>query len=185
MGLTIESGQGTPYSAGVTSGNRLKTFAQTFTQEHQTNHHEGECYSVGAAVTPTGAGDCFLYIKNTSDTDMIVSEVMLRAAADETISFKLNDGGTPLGGATNSPVNRNAGSGNSASATSLSGVDITGLSGGSPVMAMFLEGGTTSVRIAPLSGFIIPKNHAITGYVSTGAILVMVGMGISFHALGA
>jgi hypothetical protein len=185
MGLQIESGQGAPFVAGVTSENRLKTSAQIFTQEHQTNHHEGECYSIGAAVTPTGAGDCFLYVKNTRDTDMVVSEVMLRAASDETITFKLNDTGTPIGGTTGTPINRNAGSGNLAAVTSLYGVDITGLSGGSAVMSMFLKGGETSVRIAPLSGFIVPKNHAITGYVSSGAILVMVGMGISFHALGA
>jgi hypothetical protein len=183
MGLIIE-GAGDGNQVGVTGENRLKVSAQTFTQEHQTNHHEGECYSVGAAVTPTAAGDCFLYIKNTSDTDMVVSEFMLRAASDETITFKLNDIGTPIGGTTLTPVNRNAGSGNIASVTAYYGVDITGLSGGSAVMSMFLKGGETSVRIAPLSGFILPKNHTITGYVTTGAILVMIGMGISFHNIG-
>ena len=65
--------------------------------------------------------------------------------------------------------------------TVLNGVNITGLSGGSPVMGMFLEGGISSVRIAPASSFIIPKNKTFTGYVSTGGIQIKVGMGISFH----
>ena len=115
---------------------------------------------------------------------MVISEFMLRAASDETVSFKIGDTGTPIGGTTATPVNRNAGSGNIADVTALYGVDITGLSGGNPCMAMFLKGGETSVRIAPLSGFVIPKNKVFTGYASTGGIAVMIGMGISFHSLG-
>jgi hypothetical protein len=51
-------------------------------------------------------------------------------------------------------------------------------------MGMFLKGGETSVRVEPKSGFIIPKNKTITGYVTTGGIAIMVGMGISFHSTG-
>jgi hypothetical protein len=181
MGIAIESGSGTNYSAGVDSENRLKVQATMQTFEHETNHHNGQSYSYGVATTPTGAGDCFLYIKNNGDVDMVVSEFMLRAASDETVSFKLGDTGTPIGGSEGTPINRNAGSGNEADVTALYGADITGLSGGNAVMAMFLKGGETSVRIAPLSGFIIPKNKVITGYVASGAIAVMIGMGISFH----
>ena len=183
MGLIIE-GAGNSKQAGVTDENRLKASALTFSQEHHTNHHEGECYSFGVSATPASTGDCFLYIKNTNDIDMVISEFMLRAASDETVSFKIGDTGTPIGGTTGTPVNRNAGSGNIADVTALYGVDITGLSGGNAVMAMFLKGGETSVRIEPLSGFIIPKNKVFTGYASTGGIAVMIGMGISFHALG-
>lgn len=184
MGLIIESGTGNGFAAGVDSENRLLTAATMQTREHEVNHHEGVSYSYGVSTTPTGAGDCFLYMKNNSDTDMIVSEFMLRAAADEVIQFKLGDSGTPIGGSTGTPVNRNAGSGNEADVTALYGVDITGLSGGSNVMSMFLKGGETSIRVAPLSGFIIPKNKVITGYVTTGGIAVMIGIGISFHKIG-
>ena len=181
MGLIIESGAGDGNAAAVDGENRLKTAATMQTTEHEICHHEGKSYSYGVSATPTGAGDCFLYVKNNSDTDMIVSEFMLRAASDETVQFKLGDSGTPIGGSTGTPVNRNAGSGNEADVTALYGVDITGLSGGSNVMGVFLKGGETSVRVAPLSGFIIPKNKVITGYVVTGGIAIMTGMGISFH----
>ena len=183
MGLQIE-GHSNGYIAGVTDEGRLKVSSNNFTQEHHICHHEGQAYSFGVSVTPTGAGDCFLYVKNNSDTDMIVSEFMLRAATDEIIQFKLGDTGTPVNGTTGTPVNRNAGSGNVANVTALYGVDITGLSGGSNVMGMFLKGGETSVRVEPKSGFIIPKNKTITGYVTTGGIAIMVGMGISFHSTG-
>ena len=184
MGLIIESGAGDGNAAAVDSENRLVVAATMQTREHEVCHHNGQSYSFGVDVTPTGAGDCFLYLKNDSDTDMIISEFMLRAAADETIQFKLGDSGTPIGGTTGTPVNRNAGSGNEADATALYGVDITGLSGGNNVMGMFLKGGETSVRVAPLSGFIVPKNKVITGYVATGGIAVTIGMGISYHDVG-
>ena len=181
MGLIIEDGVGTGKTVGVTEENRLKVSAVSYSSEHEVNHHDGQAYSLGSSLTPTGAGDCFLYIKNDSDTDMIITEFMLNAASDETITFKINDSGTPVGGTTITPVNRNAGSGNAADVTALNGVDITGLSGGSSVMGVFLKGGETSVRIAPASTFIIPKNKVFTGYVSSGGIQIKVGMGISFH----
>ena len=181
MGLIIEDGVGTGRTVGVTEENRLKVSAVSYSSEHEVNHHNGQAYSLGSSLTPTGAGDCFLYIKNDSDTDMIITEFMLNAASDKTVSFKIGDSGTPVGGTTITPVNRNAGSGNEADITALNGVDITGLSGGSSVMGVFLKGGETSVRIAPSSTFIIPKNKVFTGYVSTGGVQVKVGMGISFH----
>ena len=184
MGLQIESGTGNGNSVGVTDQNRLQTSAVMVSKEHQVNHTEGMAFSMGVEVTPTAAGDCFLYVKNLSDHDMIISEFMLNATTSETITFKVGDSGTPAYDAVITPVNRNAGSGNVANITAVSGVDITGLSGGSPIMSMFLKGGESSVRIAPTSTFIIPQNKVFTGYVTTGGLAVKVGMGISFHKSG-
>ena len=183
MGFQIESGEGNSDSAGVTTDFRLKTSAVTFTTEQEINHDNGQAYSYGVSVTPSGASQCFLYIKNNSDDDMMVSEFMLSAASDETIIFKLADEGTPLSGTTGTPVNRNAGSGNSAGVTALYGVNITGLSGGGSVMSVFIQGGESGLRIVPLSTFIVPKNKTITGYASSGSIAITVGMGISFHSI--
>jgi len=181
MGFQIEDGQGNGKSVGVTSENRLKTSSVAFTAEHEVNHHDGQAYSVGASLTPTGAGDCFLYVKNTNDIDMVITEFMIYSASDEIITFKLGDAGTPAGGSDTTAVNRNAGSGNIADATIQTGVDITGLSGGSGLMSVFHDGGTNSVRYAPASAFILPKNKVFTGYVTTGGIAILVGMGFSFH----
>jgi len=177
--MILNNADGT--SVGVTDDHRLATSSIASTKEHEVNHVEGQAYSVGASVTPTGAGDCFLYIKNDSDTDLVLSEFMLYAASDEFFTFKLGDSGTPSGGTDSVPVNRNAGSSNLAEATVQTGVDITGLSGGSPVLSFFKKGGESSERVAPISTFIVPKNRIFTGYVTNGGIAVMTGIGASFH----
>jgi len=181
MGLQIEGGTGNGYSVGVNEQNQLLSLSTTITKEHEINHADGQSYSIPVTVTPTGAGDCFLYLKNNNELDLVVSELMLAADSGETIMLKLNDVGTPVGGVDVIPANRNAGSGKIADATVYSGTDITGMAGGVVVFGVFIKGGESSQRIAPLSGFIIPKNKVLTAYVGTGGILVRFGMGISFN----
>jgi len=181
MGLQIEGGTGNGYSAGVNAIGQLTVETTTITKEHEVNHNEGQAYSLPVSVTPTAAGDCFLYLRNNSDSELIVSEIALTAATTETISIKLGDGGIPIGGNTTTPVNRNAGSGNQADVTAQSGVDITGLSGGSVVFGWTVEGGVSTQRVVPASGFILPKNKVLTAYVATGGIAISLGLGISFH----
>jgi len=181
MGFQIEDGTGDSYQAGVDKENRLKVSSIAETKEHIINHEFGKAYSFGFNDTPDSTGSCFLYIKNEDEDDMVVSEFMLDAASDETITIKLGDIGTPVGGSPGTLGQRNAGSGNIANVTALYGVNITGISGGWAVMSVFLKGGETSVRRAPLSSFIIPKNKVIAAYVTTGGIKIKLGMGISFH----
>jgi len=184
MGLIIEGGTGNGYSAAVNSDNQMLTSAVTVTKEHEVNHADGQAYSVFAQLTPaevTGAAlGCFMYIKNTSDTDMIISEMMMYAASAETFSIKLGDEGTPVDGTTTTPSNRNAGSGNVATGTFQTGTNITGLSGGVTVFG-FSKSTGSSERIAPASSFIVPKNKVATVYVGTGNIAIRFGIGISYH----
>ncbi len=182
MGLQIESGKGTPHVAEVDDHNRLSTLAITSTMEQHVNHQDGEAYTAMFSATPTGPGDCFGYIKNNSETDMLVSTAMLRCASDETIQFKLGDSGTPVGGNTITLVNRNAGSGKSADVTALQGVDITGLSGGGVAAGAFVKGGESSLQINISTALIIPKNKVISFYVATGTAAVMVGVEMHFHS---
>ena len=181
MGLIITGGTGNGYSARVNSSNQLDTAATMVTKEHEVNHQDGQAYSMSVSLTPTAAGNCFMYIKNEGVTDMIVSEMMMYAATTETFSMKLGDEGTPIGGSPTTPTNRNAGSGNQADVTALTGADITGLDGGKVVFGFVKEGGTSSERIAPATGFIIPKNKVLTVYVASGNIAVNFGLGITFH----
>jgi len=95
---------------------------------------------------------------------------------------KLGDSGTPVGGTSVTPVNRNAGSGNEADVTAQQGVDITGLSGGSVVAGAFVQGGANSMKVSIRSGLILPKNKVLTLYVVTGTAAVMVGVSANFHS---
>jgi len=185
MGFQIDGATGNGFGAKVNSQHQLATAATTVTKEHEINHADGQAYSVLASLTPTlvnagAATGCFMYIKNTGEADMIVSEMMLWAASAEMFMIKLGDSGTPIGGAATTPSNRNAGKGNQADVTAETAVEITGLSGGSVVFG-FTKGATDSIRIAPATGFIVPKNNVLTVYVATGNVAIRFGMGITFH----
>jgi len=180
MGLQIEGG-GKGNTASVNDENKLEVNAIVAVEEAHVNTHEKEAYTAMFSVTPTGAGDCFGYITNTDDKDMMISTLMLRAASDETIQVKIGDIGTAVGGADITLVNRNAGSGKLASVTAQQGVDITGLAGGSVVAGAFIKGGESSIQITIASSIIVPKNKTISFYVATGTSAVMMGCSVFFH----
>ena len=181
MGFIIEDGKGTGTTAKVNSENMLETKCVGVDFEQHINEDHGQAYSAGIQQTPTAAGDCFAYITNNSDGDMIVSALMLAAASDEYVVVKLGDTGTAIGGDTVTPGNRNAGSGNEADVTAEQGVDITGLSGGTGVMRIFLDGGVSSKKYDICSCLIIPKNKTISFYCVTGAIQITMGVAMFFH----
>ena len=181
MGLIIEDGKGTGNTTQVKKDNRLAVHSVSASIEHYVNHDKEQAYTAGFAKTPTGAGDCFGYIINNNDIDLIVSTLMVNTASDETIIIKFGDIGTPVGGSDITIVNRNAGSGNTADVTAQSGVDITGLSGGNPVASVFVKGGESSEQIEILSSLIVPKNKMISFYVNSGAIAVTLGLSVYFH----
>jgi len=183
MGLTIEGGTGNGYSVKVNSENQLATASTTVTKEHEINHSDGQAYSAIFTLTPD-AGKCFGYIKNNSYDDMIVAELAftnMDASTATAFSIKLGDEGTPSADTTLTPSNRNAGSGNVADCTTLSGTDITGLDSGVQVGGIYVTGGSNTIRISPASGFVVPKNKVITIY-SSASVAVSVGLGISFHS---
>ena len=179
--MIINDGTGGRYAAEVDSDNHLHTLATTQTLEHWLAHNFGEVYNIGFTVTPTGAGDCFFYIKNNDSRDMNIYTVVLAAASDEYLYSYVNQEGTPSGTTVVTPANVNAGSTNVADATAYYGVDITGMSGGTTVYSAFIKGGESS-RIFPItSGVIVPQNKTFTAYVATGGIQMYIGVVINFH----
>ena len=179
--MIIEDGHGTGSKVKVGEEGCLNAKAVTVPMQQHINEQDGESYSVIIDKTPTGAGDCFFYIKNNSDKDMFVTSGKISAATDETVRIKLKDVGTPVGGTANVPVNRNAGSGKKADVTCQDGVDITGLSGGEIVEQVDVDGAVGSVKYPWASGLIIPKNQTLTMYAVTGAIALKSTLSIAFH----
>lgn len=179
--MKIEDGHGTGSKVQVNTEGCLCTKAVTIPFGQHINSEYQETYSIIINKTPTGADDCFLYVKNNSDKDLFVCSLMASADTDETIQIKIKDIGTPVGGSTNTPVNRNAGSGKVADITCLDGVDITGLSGGSIVEQFVFDGNAGSEKFRYNSCIIIPKNHVLTLYAVTGAIALKVSLSLIFH----
>ncbi len=166
--MQIEDGTGTGKTVKVGANNRLHVDGLIKTAEHEANHRDGNAFSVLFEATPTGAGDCFFYMKNLNDLDIIVEGVGMFLPAAEFFTVVIKDEGIPVGGGTITPTNLNAGSGNTADGTFQDGNDITGLTGG--VTAYKIE------RLAA-SGqeyenfeqdIILPKNAVLTLYIETG-----------------
>jgi len=178
--MIITGGTGNGFAVGVTEENQLEVCAVTRTIDLYCNQADGSTYSLLISKTPTGAGDCFCYIKNNDERDMILSSIKFYTATNEIFTIKLGDTGTPSGGSAATPINRKAGCGNVADLTCETGVDITGLSGGDEVETVFVKGAETSKRIPWLSGIIVPKNHTLTMYVTTGAIAIRATLSLHF-----
>lgn len=178
----IEDGTGSGTRVKITDENCMCCKAVTIPFQQHVNEEHAETYSIVVSKTPTAAGDCFLYLKNLSTDDLCISKAKLYAAADEFIQMKIGDTGTTAGGAANTPVNRNAGSGTTADCTCEDGVNITGLSGGSVVDDVFVDGATSMVEIVWDSRIIIPKNSVASFYAVTGGIAIKMTVSILFHS---
>lgn len=168
--VIIEDGTGGGYAVKVCDENRFLVEAVVTTLEHHSNQDHKEAYHVLFEQTPTAVGDCFFYLKNLSDEDLIIEGLWLRVASNEQIQVKLGDTGTPSGGTTATPVNNNAGSTNEADGTFQKGNDITGLSGGSVVEKYWLAAGNESKHFNFEQDIILAKNNVLTLWAVAGAI---------------
>jgi hypothetical protein len=179
--MILEDGTGDGYKASVTSENQVRTESVTSNESNHANHDHGWAYTISFSATPTGAGDCFLYVKNTADEDMIINGGGLYCEADEYFDIKLGDGGTASGGSTIIPVNLNAGSGNTADGTFLSGNDITGLSGGSVVYRIYHATSKETTNSTFPQSIVLPKNSVLTFYAQTGTTALAGFLNVYYH----
>jgi hypothetical protein len=162
MGFTIEDGSGEGYRAKVDSSNRLSVSSISESLEHHTNTIHGDSYNFIFSLTATVSGSCVLYIKNSSDENIIFESITLRAASLEIIEIKTNNVGTPVGGTTATPANLNAGSNRQAYGTFLVGNNITGLTEGTTVFRYFINGSGSSSDYNFDQDIILPKNRILT-----------------------
>ena len=169
MPESLRDGRGRGYLAAVTAENRLQTNAVVSSAGHHTNLTHGDTYAFNFSATPTGAGDCFLYLLNSNEKEIIVEGISIYAATAEKITIYGNQNGTPVGGAAVTPANMHLGSNNVADGTFQHGNDITGMSGGTILMTYRIPAGETRV-INFESDIIIPNNKNITIYATTGGI---------------
>jgi len=181
MGFSIVDGKGTGGTAEV-KGNKLLVSGVFSSQEHYANHNQGVAFNFNFSVTPTGAGDCFLYIKNTNtDLAMSIEGIWLKMAADDYVEIKLNDSGTPLGGSAVTPVNLNTASGEIADGTFLQGVDITGLTGGDTAFKIHHASSNESIYRNFNQDIILGANGVCSIYIGTGTTAIDGTIVFNFH----
>ena len=179
MGIQIEDGKGQGYQVGVTNENKLLV-QSTSSAEIRASNLKGDAYSLSFTVTPTGAGDCFCYIKNTSSDDLNINSMVIAAASAEVVQLKLGDNGTPAGGTTATPVSRNTNYNKTATGTFQTGADITGLSGGSVFDQYYVVGTAKSEKYNWQSNIIMGQNGVFTMYAVTGAIALRITLGLFY-----
>jgi hypothetical protein len=179
--VLIEDGKGKGNFAQVDSSGKLQTDAVTQTAEHASNHEQGKAYQWVFEQTPTAANDCFLYMKNSDDDDLVIEGVTLRVPTNEQIQFKIGDSGTTSGGTSAIPVNLNTLSGREAEGTFEAGNDITGISGGSTFDKLWVGASDTSAHFNFEQDVILGKNGVFTMYATTGAIQINGTLVFNYH----
>ena len=93
-------------SMDVTRREMAKTFALAYSSQHFATYKDQRAFTFDTAQTPTGPGDYFLYIQNTSATrDMIITSVRANGGTADTINLQPVTG-TPAGGTDLNPINR-------------------------------------------------------------------------------
>jgi len=172
MGLQIEDGTGSGNQVEV-KNNKLLVSGVVSSQEHFANHAEGNAYNIPFSATPTGAGDYFLYLKNTNpDTALSIEGIWIKTAANDFIQVELNDTGVPIGGTDLSPVNANTASGNQALGTFQSGVDITGLNGGNIFHKIYFASSEASVYHNFNMDIVLGANGVLTLNSGAGTVAI-------------
>jgi hypothetical protein len=180
---SIVDGQGSGYKAGVSKENRLLVGGVSVSKEHHTNFAHQDSYNMLFDVTPTGAGDRFLYIKNT-DIDPIVCEgFSIQSPSDEIITVNLGGVGTPAGGTDVVPANLSAGNSKTARGTFQTGVDITGITSEVTVAKYAIAGSTENKFRNFDADIVIPQNQTLCLIAENGAIALS-GFIVMWHDHG-
>lgn len=169
MGLNIEDGTGKGYQAKVNDKNMLLTMSVSNSVQQYANR-VGQFYSCKITVTPSGAGKCFYYFKNTCEFDAVIRRLSTHVGTNEVIKMYINDSGNPVGGIDYIPINRNGGSANLCECVVKYGQDITELNGGSHFDSIHIPADNDTHTYRLESGVIIPKNKTFTLYAVTGNI---------------
>ena len=183
MPESIRDGLGTGYLAGVSSENRLRVSGIQVSKEHHTNYEHKDAYNMNFSVTPTGAGDQFLYIKNTDDNPIVCEGFSIWCGTNEVISVCVGGSGTPVGGADVVPANLTSGSGKVARGTFQTGADITGISGTTTVGAYAIAASAESKFRNFDADIIIPQNQTLCMSAEVGAIALR-GFVVMWHDHG-
>lgn len=165
----IVSGWGPTIPLHINKLGMAKTLAITQGIAYYVNRQK-HFYSCPIQVTPTGAGDCFFYLKNIGDTDIVIQRLSAHVPTNEVINCYMRDIGDPVDGTDFTPINRNCGASGDVEAEVQYGVNITGLTPGDNVDNFHIAADDYTHTYRWEAGIMIPKNKVFTLYAQVGAI---------------
>jgi archaellum component FlaG (FlaF/FlaG flagellin family) len=166
--MQIHDGTGSGKAVKVNSGNRLYTKSVVTSEDADINANTEKVWSIPfEGLNPAGTDDYVVYIKNTGDKTLVVSDI--RASADTAATqLKVNAvSGTASNGTTITPVPRTIQSSAIPTATIESGTDITGLTSEGTIFFIQCAVVNTEYHLNTSSKIRIPKGRAIGLLVET------------------
>jgi hypothetical protein len=183
---TIRDGTGGGYLAEVDSENRLKTTAVQSSVEHHINHDEGEAYNFLFEVTTGDADVTVAYMKNANNKDIVVEGIYAYVSAACELELKRGASGTRNAAVTETPVNLNAGSNQSAAGTFESGADLGGgaatLDGNEVAMFKYKFIAESATKFFNFDqDIILPPNQTMTVTCDTNAVVVQAMIPFNYH----
>jgi len=165
--VLVDDGKGRGYKAAVDAENRLETYSIEQSIEHHINHLHGRGYHIIFQQAPTAGDDCIFYMQNSSEIDLVLEEISLYVSGACEITLQFGNIGTRNAANDVTPVNTNAGSGNTADGIFEQGADLDGgaatLTAGTVVAFYKFSAESTTNQIFNFSqDLIIPKNQTLT-----------------------
>lgn len=169
-------------AASVNGDNQLLTFS-TVRDIGQALNISGKVFTGYFTVTPAGANDYFLYIKNTGTADIALGFVSVKSSVVTEINYEAVTGTPVYVTGTDVPlVNNNLGSTSPLNATVKYDTDITGLTSGGVVGFEQCSVADTKFVTSFSTGIIIPQGKAVafkrvaaTGVITCNIAIVEIG----------
>ena len=178
--MLILDGKGRGYNAGVTPENRLLSEAVCADVQHHINHVHGEFYSLVVDQATGGTNRHNVYIKNTSDDDMVITSVTAFATTTATeLYVLLGVTGTATTPTTGTPVNRNTGSGSTATGTFQYGANLA-MTGGDEMDRWFVDNDVVCHKHSWQSHIVLPKNGTFV-LASSASTTINVTVSFGYH----
>lgn len=175
----------TNVAAGVNPDQRLKAEAIASSIEHHINHLGQEAYHVLFSQSPTANDDCIFYLKNDSETDLVIEEILISVDGACQVYIQRNTKGTRNVATVLTPINAHFGSGHDAEGTFEKGADLDGgaatLANGDEIERLvFLAASPSSPHNFP-QDLIVPKNQTFTLWCSDAAVTVTARVAFNYH----
>ena len=162
MEAKLEDGTGKGHKAAVDHENRLKVFAVVEPEDKHVNRIHGTQWSLPFKVTPAGANSYFFYLRNDSENLMSISDIRIKGAQVEDITYEWVKG-TPsyTSGTAITAVTRNAGSFKTPNVTCYKDTSTTGITADGEIFFESIDTPNKRYKLSTSSNIIIPQGKAI------------------------
>lgn len=161
-------GDGGVNNAQVDSEKRLYTLSTTQRVDESINKESGSVWSIPfEGLNPAGADDYVVYIKNTGDKVVHISDIRVMADTAATQIAVQSVTGVAVGGTNITPISRTVGSSATPSATIEVGSDITGLTSAGTLFFIQCPTVNKEEHLSTSSRIRIPKGRAVALLVET------------------